>query len=187
MGTKSKLALAGGFVGMVAMAAAAFGQSSPGSGTQTAPASPSDRRAAAAQNREERVCGRVGTRHRAARLVHNEAKIKAPNGFAYITIDQGDITGIDHGSKKITIKRRDGESVSATATDQTKVCMGGKPVSFDALKVGDHARLLQVRSERFTGLRRIAAMTPGSENSNPPASPAEFSGDELGDPTGGVI
>jgi hypothetical protein len=184
MGTKTKVALAGTFVGLVAMSAAAFGQTGSGSGTPTAPGAPRERRAAAAEKRGDQRCGKLDGR-RARRLVHNEAKIKAPAGFANITVDQGTITAID--GKKVTIKRLDGESVSATATDKTKVCKDGKVANFDALKKGDHARLVQVRSERFTGLRRIAAVSPGSESSAPPASPATFSGDDLGDLIDDVI
>ena len=110
--------------------------------------------------------------------------MKAPDGFANLTVDQGTISAID--GKKVTIKRLDGETVSATATDETKVCKDGKPSTVGALKIGDHARLGQVRSERFTGLRKIAAVTPGSESSAP-ARPADFTGDDLGDLMDGVI
>jgi hypothetical protein len=183
MGTKTKVALAGTFVGLVAMSAAAFGQTGadPGSDTPTPRAkrtATAERRAAAAERRANGRCPTLDGR-RAQRLVHNESKVKAPAGFANITVDQGTITALD--GKKVTIKRLDGESVSATATDQTKVCKDGKVSTLDALKKGDHARLVQVRSERFTGLRRIAAVSPGSESSAPPASPADFSGDDLGD------
>ena len=189
MGIKTKVALAGTFVGLVAMSAAAFGQSGSDSGSATpAPrakgTASAERRAAAAEKRGDRRCARLDGR-RAQRLVHKEAKVKAPAGFANITVDQGIITGID--GKKVTIKRLDGESVTATASDETKVCKDGKVATFDALKKGDHARLGQVRSERFTGLRRIAAVSPGSESSAPPASPADFSGDDLGDLMGDVI
>jgi len=54
MGTKTKIALAGTFVGLVAMAAAAFGQTGSGSGSdsgaQTTKYPTQQRRAAAAQN-----------------------------------------------------------------------------------------------------------------------------------------
>jgi hypothetical protein len=178
MGTKTKIALAGTFVGLVAMSAAAFGQTGSGSDPSSSTNTSRRPRAAAAEGRAARRCSRLDGR-RAGRLVHSEAKVKAPAGFANITVDQGTITALD--GKKVTIKRLDGESVSATATDKTKICKDGEVVSFDALKTGDHARLVQVRSERFTGLRRIAAVSPGSESSAPPASPAGFSGDDLGD------
>jgi hypothetical protein len=181
MGTKTKIALAGTFVGLVAMSAAAFGQTGSGSDPSSGSSSGArdrQRPRAAAEGRAARQCSRLDGR-RAGRLVHSEAKVKAPAGFANITADQGTITALD--GKKVTIKRLDGESVSATATDQTKICKDGEVVSFNALKTGDHARLLQVRSERFTGLRRIAAASPGSESSTPPAAPAGFSADDSGD------
>jgi hypothetical protein len=183
MGTKTKIAIAGTFVGLVAMSAAAFGQTGSGSGTPTASSAPRERRAAAAEKRADGRCAKLDGR-RGQRLVHSEAKVKAPAGFANITVDQGTITAID--GKKVTIKRLDGESVSATATDQTKVCKDGRVTTFDALEKGDRARLVQVRSERFSGLRRIGAVSPSSESSASPASPADFSGDDLGDLLGGV-
>ena len=186
MGTKTKVALAGTFVGLVAMSAAAFGQSGSDSGSATlAPrtkrTAPAERRAAAADRRANGRCPTLDGR-RARRLVHSDSKVKAPAGFANLTVDQGTITALD--GNKVTIKRLDGESVSATATDETRVCKDGKVATFDALKKGDHARLVQVRSERFTGLRRIAAASPRSESS---ARPADFSGDDLGEPMYGAI
>jgi hypothetical protein len=187
MTTKSKLVLAGSFVGVVAMAVAAFGQTGTPSdeATPRARRTPTQeqreaRRAQRADRRDERRCDGRATR-RVGRLVHSDAKVKTPNGFAVLTIDQGEITSIDHSAKKLTIKRLDGESVTAAAVDETKVCKDGRPSSFDALKVGDHARLMQVRSERFTGLRRIAAVTPGSEPAESRGSAADFGGDEFDD------
>ena len=183
MGIKTKMALAGGFLGAVAIAAAAFGQTGSGP-TSSSPTSGSTnprtaRRAGAAQHRAT-LCGMPDSR-RAARVVHGEMKVKIPSGFAFLTIDQGEITSIDHAAKTITVKRPDGESVTASATDQTKVCKDGQPASFDSLKVGDRARMVQVRSDRFTGLRRIAAITPGSEPAQPGgSSSSSFNGDELG-------
>jgi len=184
MGTKTKVALAGTFVGLVAMSAAAFGQDGSGSGTPTEQSSPRERRAAGAERRaaaaERRANGRCPTLdgRRARRLVHSDSKLKAPAGFADVTVDQGVITALD--GKTVSIKRLDGESVSATATDETKVCKDGKVSTFSALKKGDHVRLVSFRSERFTGLRRIVAVTPGSGSSARPASRADFSGDDVG-------
>ena len=173
MGTKSKLAFAVAFVGVVVTAATAFGQT--GSGTPdsggTATEGPRAKRQAAAQKRDGDRCGRPGAR-KVRRVVHSETKLKAPNGFAIVTVDAGEITAIDHDDKTITIKRLDGESVSATATDETKVCKDGKAVAFDALKEGDFARLVSVRSEKFTGLRKIGAVTPGSAQEEAPTRPA---------------
>ena len=188
MGMKTRMALAGGFVGVVAMAAAAFGQT--GSPTpeprdserprSRSTAAPSERRAQAQRPRAERGCDRPAPR-RARRVVHSETKVKTEKGFAIVTVDQGEITSIDHGDKKLTIKRLDGESVTGTATDETRICKDGKPSSFDALKKGDLARLVHVRSERFTGLRRIGAITPGSTEDPPARAAADFDDEEFGD------
>jgi hypothetical protein len=190
MGTKTKIAIAGAFVGVVAMGAAAFGQSGSGgsSATPSATSAPKDRRAARMDSRAADRCARVAARsaRRAARLVHRESKLKAPAGFATVTADQGDITAIDHSAKQVTIRRLDDETVTATATDRTYVCKDGTIVPFDSLKVGDHARLVQVRSERFTGLRLILALSPQAAASQP-ASPSDFSGDGLGDLSGEVF
>jgi hypothetical protein len=186
MGTKSKTALAAGFLGAVAVAATAFGQSAPpsdGSSPRpraTSPEQRQERRAARTERRDERRCGRPAS-DRARRLVHSESKVKAPSGFALITIDQGEITSIDSSAKKLTVKRLDGESVTVTASDETRVCKDGQQSTFASLKVGDRARLMRIRSERFTGLRRIMAVTPGSDSSGTPASPADFSEEDFGD------
>jgi hypothetical protein len=172
---------------MVAMAAAAFGQTgspssepAPRAGGTPTQEQREARRAERAERRDERRCDRPGGR-RARRLVHSDAKVKAPEGFATVTVDQGEITSIDHAAKKLTVKRLDGESVTVAAADETSVCKDGRPSSFDALKVGDHARLLQIRSERFTGLRRVWAVTPGSEPSQRDASATDFGADPLDD------
>ena len=181
MGTKTKLAMAGTFVGVVVTAATAFGQTGSGSGdpSGTPTDTPRARRPAAAQRDGDR-CGKPRPRA-IRRVVHSETKIKTQSGFATVTVDAGEITAIDHGDKTITIKRLDGESVTATATDETKVCKDGEAVAFDALKKGDLARLVSVRSDRFTGLRRIGAVTPGSEQGRTPAArpAADLSDDDM--------
>ena len=180
---KTKLTLAASFVGVVAMAAAAFGQAGGGSGDE--PGSGSDearreRRAAAAQDRERCGGDREDFPRRARRVVHSETKVKVPDGFAIMTVDAGKVTAVDHADKKITIERLDGESVTATAVDETVVCKDGEKAAFDSIKVGDHARLLHVRSERFTGLRRLGVHSPGSEPAAPerPRDPPEGSSDQ---------
>jgi hypothetical protein len=160
MRTSSKLAIAASFVGVVVTAAAAFGQT----GTP-APKAPSSSSKTA---RTHDGCGGAYAGRRGARIVHSDAKVKTQNGFANVTLDQGTVTAVDTNAHTITIKRADGESVTATAVDQTKVCKDGKKSTFDAIKVGDTARLFQIRSDKFTGLRRIAVRSPGSE-AKPPA------------------
>ena len=159
MRTRTKLTLASSFVGVVAMAAAAFGQAGPGGGSEEDKAPKGDRPAAAAKGKDG--CRPDQGGRRAGRLVHSESKVQLREGFGQITVDTGKVTAVDHSAKKITIKRSDGETVTATAVDQTNVCKDGKKASFDAIKVGDLARLMSIRSERFTGLRRIGAFTRG--------------------------
>ena len=182
MRTRTKFTLASSFVGVVAMAAAAFGQAGAPSGTDEKKAPEGDRPAAAARDRDR--CGPEHAGRRAGRLVHSESKVGFEEGFALITIDHGTVTAVDHSAKKITIKRSDGETVTATAVEETNICKDGKKASFDAIKVGDLARLVAARSERFTGLRRIGIHTPGAEPAAPerskqrPAAPEGSSSDQ---------
>lgn len=185
MKTRSKLAMATVFVGLVATAATAFGQTGSPSGEPSSDATTEERpRRAAAARRDGDRCGRPRPRV-ARRIVHSDSKVKTQEGFAVVTVDAGQITAIDHGDKTVTIKRLDGETVTATATDETKICKDGKAVAFDSLKTGDNARLVSVRSEEFTGLRRIGAITPGSETDQARARrarpAAEFPADDMGD------
>ncbi len=181
MRTRTKLTLASSFVGVVAMAAAAFGQAGPG-GSEEEKAPKGDRPAASAKGKDG--CRPDQGGRRAGRLVHSESKVQLREGFGQITVDTGKVTAVDHSAKKITIKRSDGETVTATAVDKTNVCKDGKKSSFGAIKVGDFARLMSIRSERFTGLRRIGAFTPGSEPAAPerskerPAAPEGSSSSE---------
>ena len=173
MGTKGKLAFAGAFVGIVVTAATAFGQtgsSSPDSSSSPTEGPRARKRAAMAEKRGDRC--RTPRARMVRRVVHSETKLKTPNGFATVALDAGEITAIDHADKTITVKRLDGQSVSATATDDTRVCRDGASVAFDALKKGDWARLVAVRSEKFTGLRKIGAVTPTAAEDDQPARPA---------------
>lgn len=182
MRTRTKITLASSFVGVVAMAAAAFGQTGPGTGSGEDKAPKGDRPSAAAKDGDH--CGPDHAGRRAGRLVHSESKVQHKEGFALMTIDLGKVTAVDHSAKKITIERSDGETVTATAVEETKVCKDGKKASFDAIKVGDLARLMSIRSERFTGLRRIGVITPGTEQAAPerskerPAAPEGSSSDQ---------
>lgn len=194
MGIKTRFALAAAFVGVAAMAAAAFGEG--GTPTRTAATGaptaestadpqrpPREGRPGAAERRQRRddPCPTPSAGRR-MRLVHRESKYQVRDGFAQVTLDQGRITKID--GRTITIKRLDGETVTATATDETKVCKDGEPATLSALKVGDLARLMQVRSPKVNGLRRITAVTPRSDSTT--ASPSDYSGDEFSELSGEV-
>lgn len=193
MGIKTKFALATAFVGVATMAAAAFGaggSSTTQSSEPTAQSStdaPHPQRPGRADRRgQRRNANRCpapgGARPRAMRLVHRESTYQLPEGTATVTLDQGKITKIDGNT--VTIERLDGKTVSATASDKTKVCKDGEPSTLSALKVGDHARLAQVESPKFTGLRRIVAFTPKSDANT--ASPSTFSGEDFGDLSGEI-
>jgi hypothetical protein len=172
---KTKLTLAAGFVGAVALAAAAFGQTGGSNDAPTTAPTPNAARRGDAPQRREAQCGRIGPRA-TRRVVHGELKVARRQGaFADVTIDTGEITAIDHGAKTVTIKRLDGRNVTATAVDRTRVCLDGNAATFDALKVGDGARLMQVRSDRFTGLRRIAAVSPNAAGTG---APSGFQGED---------
>lgn len=166
-----KLAVAAGFVGAVTLAATAFGQTgTPTPGTQERkpnagvqerkPAQ--ERKAKAAAQRTE--CGKAGPRaaRAARRLVHSSSKVAVKGGYAVVIVDLGTITAVDGSS--VTIKRADGETVTATASDQTKVCRDGKRVEIGQLKTGDLAAITQVTKDGEHGVRAIRAHSPSADN-----------------------
>jgi hypothetical protein len=124
-----KTAIALGFVGMVAMGAAAFGQSASSNPTPAASAN--------AQARQ-----RVG--RLANRIVHGDLTVKTRNGLATAKIDGGTVTAVDHAALTLTIKRADGQSVSFTATDATRVRKDGEKADFAAIKAGDLVQVIQI-------------------------------------------
>src|SRR6266568_9360577 len=93
---KATVALA--FVGSIAMAAAAFGQSDS--------SSPSPSTSAPAKQHGAQRLGRLG--RLGNRVVHGDLKIKTPQGFANVKIDSGTVTAVDAGTRTITISRPDG-------------------------------------------------------------------------------
>src|SRR5437868_13129518 len=129
---KATIALA--FVGTIAMAAAAFGQSDSSSPTPSASA-PSQQQGAQKLGR----LGRLGNR-----VVHGDLKIKTPNGFANVKIDTGTVTAVDAGAHTITIKRPDGQTVSVTASDKTRVRKEGQKATFADIKKGDLVQIIQI-------------------------------------------
>jgi hypothetical protein len=126
-----KTAIALGFVGTVAMAAAAFGQSGSGSPTPTA--------AATASAQAPARLGRIGNR-----IVHGDLLLKTRRGLVNAKIDGGTVTAVDANALTLTIKRADGQSVSFTATDATRVRKDGQKSSFDQIAKGDFVQVIQV-------------------------------------------
>jgi len=161
----TKIAVAAGFVGAVAFAATAFGQS----GSSNSTDSGQNDATVAAHGRDHKL-GRFGRR-----LVHGEFKIKTDKGFATVIVDTGTVTSVDPAAKKLTLKRADGVSVTVTATDQTRVRKDGERSTFDQIKTGDLVRVLQVNSGNGFVVRAIRDRSPGAEQSG--ARQTSFFGD----------
>ena len=95
---------------------------------------------------------------KARKMVYSETKIQTEDGFALLLADVGEVTAVSESS--ITIQRADGETVSATANDETKVCYQGEKASLGDIQVGDKAALRRVRNGDETGLKAVFAGTP---------------------------
>jgi len=141
MKTGLKTAIALAFVGVVAMAAAAFGQSGDPSGSP----SPGD----APRARADKP---AGLRHRA---IHSETKVQTADGFATVIADFGEVTSVSGNT--VTIKRVDDETVTVTATGDTKVMRNGEQASVSDIKAGDRAHIVQVVEDGATTVRAIRA------------------------------
>lgn len=135
-----KLAIALGFVGTAAMAAAAFGQTG-----SPSPTSPPSAQAQEQQGRVPPALRRLGNR-----VVHGELKLRTQDGFATVVIDTGTVTAVDQSAQTLTIKRADGQSVTVTAIDKTRVRKDGEKASFADIKTGDLAQVIRV--DRGSGL-----------------------------------
>jgi len=152
-----KTAIALGFVGVVAMGAAAFGQS--GS------SSPAPAPSASAQARP----GRLG------RIVHGDLTLNTRRGLVNAKIDGGTVTAVDAKALTLTIKRADGQSVSFTATDKTRIRKNRQKASFDDIKVGDRVQVLQIdRGNGFVvvAIRDRSPNATATSESNAPADAA---------------
>ena len=125
-----KTAIALGFVGVVAMGAAAYGESGP--------SSPAPAAATSAQAQTNPRLGRFG------RIVHADATLNTRKGLVQAKIDGGTVTSVDANARTLTIKRADGQSVSFTATDATRVRKDREKATFGDIKVGDLVQVIQI-------------------------------------------
>ena len=125
-----KTAIALGFVGVVAMGAAAFGQ--------TGSSSPTPAASSSAQAEGKQRLGRFG------RIVHADATLNTRQGLADAKIDGGTVTAVDAKALILTIKRADGQSVSFTATDNTRVRKNGEKAAFSDIATGDLVQVVQI-------------------------------------------
>lgn len=143
-----KTAIALGFVGVVAMGAAAFGQ------TGSSNPAPST----TAQAKEGARLGRLG------RIVHADATLNTRKGLVTAKIDGGTVTAVDANALTLTIKRADGQSVSFTATDTTRVRKDREKATFADIKVGDLVQVIQIdRGDGFV----VALIRDRSTGTNP--------------------
>lgn len=141
MRMRYKMVLAGGFVGAVAMAAAAF--------AQTPAPSPDSTEAPAAKD------GRARMHHM---LVHSESKIQTDDGFVTRIVDTGEVTAVNGNS--VTIKRADDETVTVTAGPGTKIRRNGEQAAVGDIKAGDRAHIVQIVDGGATTVAAIRAASP---------------------------
>jgi hypothetical protein len=161
-----RITLALAFVGLIAMTAVAFGQSSTPSGSES-PSPKADRRAgrdadgpgAKRLHRfKEGGFGKFGRN-----FVTGEFKVKTADGFATVRLDQGVVTSV--GSNSLTFKRSDNETVTVPVTADTKIGKDGKrPAQLSDIKAGDIVRVMRVNSGDGFDTRSIRAHTPKPES-----------------------
>ena len=126
-----KTAIALGFVGVVAMGAAAFGQSGA--------SSPAPAASSTAQAHAKPRIGKLGNR-----IVHGDLTLNTRKGLVSAKVDGGKVTTVDATAHTLTIKRADGQSVSFTANDATRVRKNGEKATFGDIKVGDLVQVIQL-------------------------------------------
>ena len=157
-----KTILVAAMVGLLALATVAVAQTEEDD---------SDEGPRSAQERREALSERFDRRHashrdgcgrhfgpKARRIVYNETKVQTEDGFAVIQLDVGEVTVVNGSS--ITIERGDGESVSATANDEAKVCYNGEEAALGDIQVGDKAALRRLTQGDETVLKAVKAGTP---------------------------
>ncbi len=74
--------------------------------------------------------------------VHGELALTTKSGAVTISYDRGSITAVGGGS--ITVRRRDGASVTLATDSSTRVREKGEASSVDALKAGERAMVFSV-------------------------------------------
>ena len=109
-------------------------------------------------------CGPEEPGRKMRRIVHSETKFQLEEeGFGIKSLDVGEVTSVD--GNRITIKRADGENVSATANDETKVCVDGEEAELSDIDEGDHAALHQSsrnNEKTLKGVRAFSEETPAA-------------------------
>lgn len=140
MKMRYKTVIAAGFVGAVAMAAAAFAQTAAPSPGATDPVAKE---------------GRMRIKHA---VVHSESKLQKGDGFITRIVDNGEVTAVD--GQSVTIKRADGETLTVTAGPDTKVGRNGEKAAVGDIKAGDRAHIVQIVDGGTTTVAAIRAASP---------------------------
>ena len=171
-----RMGLALGFLGVIAMTAVAFGKDGPvPSGVATTPAKGAHALDHRANRHGDRKAfhGLGGFKH----IVTGEFKVKTPTGFATARIDTGTVTSV--AGRTLTFKRLDDQTVTVTATDQTRIGKDGHhPVALSDIKPGDRVRVLRVDDGSGFTVRAIRAHSPNGTHA---ADGAHAAGDAHGE------
>lgn len=103
-------------------------------------------------------CGPENPGPKVRRVVHSETKFRLEDeGFGLRTLDVGEVTAVN--GNRITIKRADGKVVSATAGEDTRVCLDGERAQLSDVDEGDHAALHQASRNDEKTLKGVRAFS----------------------------
>jgi hypothetical protein len=105
-------------------------------------------------------------------LVHAEAVIDVPDkGLTRYTADVGDVTAVGSDGK-VTIARKDGQSVTLSTNADTKVRKDREKIEASGLAVGDHVFALAVDESGTLTARTIVVFTAREPVAPPAAAPS---------------
>lgn len=144
----ARLAIALGSLGAVAFAGTAVAQSDrPTEDKAADPTRPAHKRAQG---------GGFGKR-----VVTGEFKVKTRDGFATVRVDHGTVKSVEGNT--LALERADGQTVTVTATDDTRIRKNGEQARLADIEAGDLVRVMRRDDGDGLVLRGIHARTPGSE------------------------
>lgn len=158
MSGKMRLMLALAFIGAVAFAAAAWGDHAAG------PKEGPSLRGEEKKDDERRGERRHRRGHVGRRMVHGEFKVQTRDGgFATVVIDTGEVTAVDAEDHTLTLRRADGETVTVTADEDTKIGKDRHRAHLGDIEAGDRVRVVQADEGEGFHVRRIMAHSPEAE------------------------
>jgi Cu/Ag efflux protein CusF len=161
-----RIATALGIAAAAVTAAAAFG--SPGGASNAGNGNANSGALVKAARGQGAQAGRAGRGGRFGRLgrgiVTGEFKVARPDGtFATVRVNQGTVTAVDAAAKTLTLKRKDGQSVTVTATDTTKIGKDRAKATLADIKAGDLVRVMQADTGSGFTTKSIRAQTPPTD------------------------